>query len=152
MKASGLLLVLEADHEVIGIPHDDHVALCMFLPPPMDPHVQGIVQVDVGKQRTDAAPLRGTFIRLSPFSIFEHSCLQPLLDVPYYTPVPYPERLGATINASSDTPDDHRAACQRGNSMSIDHDEVARQHQTIGAREMANPQERTPHPDAQWRG
>src|SRR5690349_20859829 len=50
-KALGVALVLEADDEVIGVAHDNHVAGGRVLSPARDPEVEGVVQVDVGEQR-----------------------------------------------------------------------------------------------------
>src|SRR5262249_48210118 len=50
-EALGVALVLESDDEVIGIAHDNHVARGLAPSPALDPEVEGIVQVDVGKQR-----------------------------------------------------------------------------------------------------
>jgi hypothetical protein len=44
------MLVLEADDKVIGISHDDHIAR-ELAPSVHGPKVEGVVQVDVGKQR-----------------------------------------------------------------------------------------------------
>src|SRR5215468_3111461 len=51
-EALSVTLVLEADDKIVGIPHDDHVARD-FPPSPVavDPEVEHVVQVDVGKQR-----------------------------------------------------------------------------------------------------
>ena len=50
-EAPGVALVLEADDEVVGIPHDDHVARGLAPSPALGPEVEDVVQVDVGKQR-----------------------------------------------------------------------------------------------------
>src|SRR5712691_9595621 len=50
-KAPGVALVLEADNEVVGIAHDDHVAGGLVPSPVVGPQVEHIVQVDVGEQR-----------------------------------------------------------------------------------------------------
>ena len=50
-EAPSITLVLESDDEVIGIAHDDHVARGLPPSPAHGPKVEGIVQVDVGKQR-----------------------------------------------------------------------------------------------------
>src|SRR5258708_882088 len=49
-EAPGVVFVLEADDEVVGIPHDDHVAR-EPVPSVYGPEVETVVQVDVGKQR-----------------------------------------------------------------------------------------------------
>jgi hypothetical protein len=52
----GVALMLEADDEIIGEPHDDHVAACLPTPPLPDPPVEHVVEVDVGEQRRGHAP------------------------------------------------------------------------------------------------
>ena len=47
----GVGLVLEADDDVVGIAHDDHVAGGLAPSPALGPQVEDVVQVDVGKQR-----------------------------------------------------------------------------------------------------
>jgi hypothetical protein len=43
--------VLEADNDVIGIAHDDHVAVGLPPSPLPDPEVEDVVPLDVGVQR-----------------------------------------------------------------------------------------------------
>ena len=50
-EAPGVGLVLEPDDDVVGVPHDDHVALGLPLSPAVCPQIEHIVQVDVGQQR-----------------------------------------------------------------------------------------------------
>ena len=50
-EATGVGLVLEADDDVVGIAHDDHVARGLAPSPALGPEVEGVVQVDVGQQR-----------------------------------------------------------------------------------------------------
>ena len=47
----GVRPVLKPHDEVVRIPHDDHVAVGLRLPPPLDPEVEHVVQVDVGQER-----------------------------------------------------------------------------------------------------
>ncbi len=47
----GIGLVLEADHDVIGVAQDDHVAGRLPPSPAVGPQVEDVMQVDVGKQR-----------------------------------------------------------------------------------------------------
>jgi len=48
-KGFGLMLVLETDDLVVGVAHDDHIAVCLGVAPSLDPQVVHVVQVDVGK-------------------------------------------------------------------------------------------------------
>ena len=50
-EAPGIGLVLETDDDVVGVAHDDHVALGLAPSPALGPEVEDVVQVDVGKQR-----------------------------------------------------------------------------------------------------
>ena len=50
-EAPGIRLVLEADNNVISIPHEDHVARGLVPSPTRGPEVEHIMQVDVGEQR-----------------------------------------------------------------------------------------------------
>jgi hypothetical protein len=43
--------VLEADDDVIGLAHDDHIARGFALSPALGPEIEGVVQVDVGQER-----------------------------------------------------------------------------------------------------
>ena len=58
-----------------------------MLPPPMDPLVQRVVQVEVGQQGRNAPPLRDTFVHLAPRAVFQHPGVQPFLDVPLHAAV-----------------------------------------------------------------
>jgi len=49
-KATCVALVLEADHQVIGVAHDDHVAGGIAPSPAFRPQVEDVMQVDIGKQ------------------------------------------------------------------------------------------------------
>ena len=50
-EAPGVGLVLEADDDIVGIAHDDHVARSLAPSPAVGPEVEDVVQVDVGQQR-----------------------------------------------------------------------------------------------------
>src|SRR5437867_4327516 len=83
----GILAMLESHDEVIGKPHDDGVAVGLRLPPPLDPEVEHIVQVEVGQQRADAPALDRTGVgRCSP-PILQHAGPQPFLDEAHDAPV-----------------------------------------------------------------
>ena len=49
--------VLEADHEVIREPHDDHVTMRVAAPPPIGPPVEDVMEVHVREQRRNRRPL-----------------------------------------------------------------------------------------------
>jgi hypothetical protein len=48
-KGLCLVLMLKTDDLVVGIAHDDHVAVRFGLAPSLDPHIARVVQVGVGK-------------------------------------------------------------------------------------------------------
>lgn len=54
---------LEAHDEVVRIAHGHNATACAATAPLMDPEVEDVVQKDVGEERTDARPLRGTPVR-----------------------------------------------------------------------------------------
>src|ERR1700730_1682515 len=47
-EATGVVLMLEAGHQIIGIAHDNHVAGSLVPSPALGPQVEDVVQVDVG--------------------------------------------------------------------------------------------------------
>ena len=46
----------------------------------LEPHVQHVVQIDVGQQRRDHAPLRRPGLGVREFHSFENARTQPLVD------------------------------------------------------------------------
>src|SRR5215831_10549541 len=74
-----VLPVLEPQHSIIRIAHDDHVAARPLLPPCVHPQIQGVVQVEIGKDRRNHRPLRTTFLRLVPLPLFDDARLEPFL-------------------------------------------------------------------------
>ena len=50
-EAPGIGLVLEADHNVIRVADDDHVARGLAPSPAFSPEIETVVQVDVGQER-----------------------------------------------------------------------------------------------------
>src|SRR5712691_5642333 len=89
-KPLGLRPVLEPHDEVVRVPHDDHVAVDVRLPPPLSPEVERIVQVHVGQERRDAAPLGRAFFTPCPRPVLQHAGVEPLLDQPHDAPVRNP--------------------------------------------------------------
>jgi hypothetical protein len=75
-KATSGALVLEAGHQIIGIAHDDHVALGLLPSPASGPEVEDVVQVDVGKARRDHRPLSGFPVVYGHDPVFEDARLQ----------------------------------------------------------------------------
>jgi hypothetical protein len=54
-EASGVVFVLEAGDQVVGIAHDDHVAPSLTPSPAFNPEIEDVVQVNVGKERRDGS-------------------------------------------------------------------------------------------------
>src|SRR3990170_1656016 len=82
--------VLEPHDDVIRVPHDDHVAVGLRLPPPLSPEVEHVVQVHVGQEWRDAAPLGRAFLTLRPRPVLQHAGIAPFLDQPHDAPVRNP--------------------------------------------------------------
>ena len=78
-KASGIRLQLKTRHDVVGIPHDDHVALGFSLSPLLDPQVKDIVQINVGQQGRYDCALRGSHVTTLPLPFFQNARLEPLV-------------------------------------------------------------------------
>jgi len=76
-KPFGLVTMLESHNEVIAIAHDDYLALCLLLPPLLNPQVEYIVKVDIGQKWTDTATLNRTHFLLYPLPLFQHTGPQP---------------------------------------------------------------------------
>ncbi len=55
----------KADHEVIRIAHDDHIAAAAVVPPPLDPQVEDIMQEHV-RQAAVRSPRLAAFLQSSP--------------------------------------------------------------------------------------
>jgi hypothetical protein len=49
-EAFRFVAVLEAEHEVVDIAHDDHIATRVSTPPCVYPQVEDVVEIDVRKQ------------------------------------------------------------------------------------------------------
>ena len=73
----GVTVLLEPHEEVIGVAHDDHVAVRVPTSPLLGPQVEDVVQVDVGEQRRNRCPLRRSRPRLRPLPVLDNSCSQP---------------------------------------------------------------------------
>jgi len=78
-----LMPMLEADDGVVRIAHDDHPAGDASLPPPVDPQIVDVVEVDVRQQRADDSALRRPLLRFDQLAFFENPCCQPLADQSY---------------------------------------------------------------------
>ena len=79
-EPTGVGLVLEAGHHVIGITHDDHVASGFPPSPALGPQVEDVVQVDVGEQRRDHRSLPRPPVADRHRPIFEDARSEPFAD------------------------------------------------------------------------
>jgi hypothetical protein len=50
-KAASIVLMLEANHDIVGVTRDKHVATNLAPPPLFGPEVENVVEVDIGQQR-----------------------------------------------------------------------------------------------------
>ena len=55
-ETTSVVLVLEADSQIIGVSHDDHVAGGFAPSPALGPDIEAVVQVDIGEERRNYAP------------------------------------------------------------------------------------------------
>src|SRR5260370_2030351 len=56
-EATCVALMLKADHQIVGISHDDHVAPGLLPSPVLSPNVQALMQVDIGQARANRRAL-----------------------------------------------------------------------------------------------
>src|SRR6266545_668878 len=86
----GLPPMLESHNEVIGKAHDHHVSARLLLPPPLDPEIEHVVQIEVGQQRADASALHRPYLAPCPRALLQHAGVQPFLDESHDAPVRNP--------------------------------------------------------------
>ena len=72
--------MLEAQHQIIGVAHDDHVAGGLVPSPAFGPEVENVVQVDVGKQRRRHRTLPRSPVADRHDPVFQDTRLKPFLD------------------------------------------------------------------------
>src|SRR5262245_49543066 len=89
-KLLGIVFVLEADNEIVTVPHDTDIAPCVLATPLRSPEVKDIVEIEIRKQRACTAPLGRPFLLLSPVPILQHARLEPLAHVTDNALVPNP--------------------------------------------------------------
>src|SRR5439155_21777626 len=85
----GVLPMLESYDEVVREAHDDHLAPRLPSPPPLDPEVEHVVQVEIGQERADAATLDRAALTLCSLPLLQHAGPQPFLDETHDAPVPH---------------------------------------------------------------
>jgi hypothetical protein len=74
--------MLEAQHEVVGIPHEEYLSPGIPPSPVMSPRVQDIMEVEVGQQGRDRRALRSARLDRFPSVLLDDSSLEPLADQP----------------------------------------------------------------------
>src|SRR6202011_52781 len=79
-KASAVGLVLEADHDVVRITHDHHVASSLAPSPARRPEIEDVVQVDVGQKRRDHRSLARPPLARRNDPVFQDTRLEPFTD------------------------------------------------------------------------
>jgi hypothetical protein len=72
--------VLKANNKVVGIPHNDHIALGLVLSPAVGPQVEHVVHVDVGEQRRNHRTLSRPYLTHRDDPVFQDTRLQPFAD------------------------------------------------------------------------
>ena len=70
--------LLEAHDNVVSEPNDEHVTVCIPLPPLVSPQIEAVVKVDIRQQRANAAPLWRTFLHLMQVPVFHYASIEPL--------------------------------------------------------------------------
>src|SRR5258706_2808457 len=77
-----ILLIFEPDDEVVRKPHRNDLPVRVLTPPPVDPQVVDIVQVNVRQERGHRCPLWRTFLTRCPLPVLDDPRSQPLPDQP----------------------------------------------------------------------
>jgi hypothetical protein len=77
---SGVALMLEADHQIVGVSHDDHVAPGLVPSPALSPEIETVMQVDIGEERRDHRALTRSPVIHCYDPVFEYTRPQPFLD------------------------------------------------------------------------
>jgi hypothetical protein len=72
--------VFKAGDQVVGVAHDDDVARGLAPSPALDPEVEGVAQLDVGKERRDQRTVARSPVADRHDPLFEDARLEPFLD------------------------------------------------------------------------
>src|SRR6266850_560445 len=80
----------KAYDEVVRITDEESTSLQPRLDLLLEPHVQHVVQIDVGQKRRNHTALRGALVRKREAAVFEHSRIEPFSDQSQQHPVAYP--------------------------------------------------------------
>src|SRR6478609_2347993 len=79
-EATCVALMLKADHQIVGISHDDHVAPGLLPSPALSPKVEAVMQVDIGEDRRNHRALACSPVINCHDPVFEYTRSQPFLD------------------------------------------------------------------------
>src|SRR5436309_4981518 len=79
-EATCVALMLKADHQIVGISHDDHVAPGLPPSPALSPKIEAVMQVDIGEDRRNHRSLAGSPVIDRHDPVFEDARPQPFLD------------------------------------------------------------------------
>src|SRR5215470_4647146 len=77
-----IILMLKPDNKIVSETHNDDLTTRVARTPPLDPHIQDVVQVDIRQQRRYRCPLRHAFLIRRPFPVLDNPRSQPLTDQP----------------------------------------------------------------------
>src|SRR4029077_11417418 len=78
-EATCVALMLKADHQIVGVSHDDHVAPGLLPSPALSPKVEAVMQVDIGEDRRNHRPLACSPVIHCHDPVFEYPRSQPFL-------------------------------------------------------------------------
>src|SRR5260370_10168340 len=94
-EATCVALILKADHQIVGISHDDHVATGLLPSPPLSPKLQPVMQVDICEDRPNHQALACSPLIDCHHPVFEYTRSHPFLDEADDSPVTDPMFNGA---------------------------------------------------------
>jgi len=80
-ETASVVFMLKAQHQIIGIAQDDHVAGSLAPSPACGPEVENVVEVDVGKQRRCHRALPRSSITNRHGPVFQNARLKPFQDL-----------------------------------------------------------------------
>lgn len=80
--------ILETHHKVVSVTHDDNVTARVPPSPLVSPQVEGVVKIDVRKERRNRRSLRRAHLALYLRPVLHHSRAKPFLDQTQDPPIP----------------------------------------------------------------
>src|SRR4029077_1741739 len=82
--------MLEANDEIVGVPHADHVTRGLAMSPSVGPEIEHVVQVHIRKKRRDHRTFPSARVTDREHSVFQHARLKPFLDQVDHAPISNP--------------------------------------------------------------